>query len=100
MNAKTSIIGLTLEELSEKLTALGMEKFRAKQVWSWMYAKGATEFSQMSSIAKKSQTLLDEHFTLARPKIARALDSIDGTKKWLLEFDDGNKIESVFIPEE
>jgi 23S rRNA (adenine2503-C2)-methyltransferase len=97
---KTNLIGLSREELAEKLKAHGLEPFRAKQVWHWMYARGATDFAQMTTIAKKQQALLDEHFTLARPAIAKDLTSFDATRKWLLEFPDGNKVETVFIPEE
>ncbi|MFW0777791.1 MAG: 23S rRNA (adenine(2503)-C(2))-methyltransferase RlmN [Rickettsiales bacterium] len=100
MNDKTPIIGLTRDELTEQLTALGFEKFRAKQIWQWVYVKGATDFSQMTSINKKQQAQLAEHFTLARPGIDKDLTSFDGTRKWLLEFGDKNKIETVFIPEE
>jgi 23S rRNA (adenine2503-C2)-methyltransferase len=97
---KTHIVGLTKEELTEKLAALGFEKFRAKQIWQWVYVKGATDFSQMSSIAKKQQEQLAEHFSLERPGIDKDLTSFDGTRKWLLQFPDSNKIETVFIPEE
>jgi 23S rRNA (adenine2503-C2)-methyltransferase len=97
---KTHIIGLGKEELTTKLKEHGLEPFRAKQIWHWVYAKGATDFAQMTTIAKKQQTLLAEHFTLERPKIAKDLVSFDHTRKWLLEFPDGNKIETVFIPEE
>jgi 23S rRNA (adenine2503-C2)-methyltransferase len=98
--SKTNLIGFTREELTEKLIAIGLEKFRAKQIWHWMYVKGATDFAQMTTIAKKQQALLAEHFTVDRPKIAKDLTSFDTTRKWLLEFDDGNKVETVFIPEE
>jgi 23S rRNA (adenine2503-C2)-methyltransferase len=97
---KTPIIGLTRDELTEKLKALGLPGFRAKQIWHWIYTKGATDFSQMTTIAKDQHALLTEHFTLARPKIDKALTSFDSTRKWLLEFEDGNKVETVFIPEE
>ncbi len=100
MSEKTNLIGLTREELTEKLVAQGLEKFRAQQIWQWMYVKGATEFSQMTSIAKKQQQQLAEHFVIGRPGIAKELKSFDDTRKWLLEFKDGNKVEAVFIPEE
>ena len=96
----TYIVGLTREELAEKIKEIGLERFRADQIWQWVYVKGATDFSQMTSIARKQQEILAEHFTLARPKIAKDLKSFDNTRKWLLEFNDGNKVESVFIPEE
>lgn len=100
MTEKTEIIGLTREELTEELKEHGFEAFRAKQIWHWIYVKGVTEFSQMTTIAKKHHEMLAEYFSLTRPKISRALTSVDGTRKWLLEMPDNNKIEMVFIPEE
>ncbi|MDE3016097.1 MAG: 23S rRNA (adenine(2503)-C(2))-methyltransferase RlmN [Pseudomonadota bacterium] len=97
---KIDIIGLTRQELTEALRAVGVEPFRAGQLWHWIYTKGATGFEQMTTIAKKQQALLAEHFTIGRPGIAKALVSFDGTRKWLLEFTDGNKVETVFIPED
>lgn len=96
---KTNIIGLSRQELTDKLKELGFEAFRAKQIWHWVYVKGATSFDGMTTIAKDRHALLDAHFRLERPKIAQNLTSFDGTRKWLLEFPDGNKIETVFIPE-
>lgn len=100
MTGKTEIIGLSREELTQKLAEHGFEPFRTKQIWHWIYVKGVTDFAQMSSIAKKQQASLTEHFSITRPQIARALTSVDGTRKWLIEMSDGNKIETVFIPEE
>ncbi|NBX02514.1 MAG: 23S rRNA (adenine(2503)-C(2))-methyltransferase RlmN [Alphaproteobacteria bacterium] len=99
-HSKIHIIGLTREELTVELQKVGLEAFRTKQVWQWMYGRGATRFDQMSSIAKKQQQMLDEHFIIDRPKIDKDLLSFDGTRKWLLEFEDKNKVETVFIPEE
>src|SRR5262249_23317405 len=100
MTEKTNIIGLTRQELSEKLKEIGFEAFRAKQIWHWVYVKGATDFAQMTTIAKDRHALLAEHFTIDRPKVAKDLASFAGTRKWLVEFPDGNKVETVFIPEE
>jgi 23S rRNA (adenine2503-C2)-methyltransferase len=97
---KTQIIGLSRQELTDKLKEFGFEPFRTKQLWHWIYVKGATSFDQMTSIAKDSRAILEQHFTVDRPKAVRDLVSFDKTRKWLLEFPDGNKIETVFIPEE
>jgi 23S rRNA (adenine2503-C2)-methyltransferase len=97
---KIDIIGLTREELAEKLALYGIEAFRAKQIWHWLYVKGVSDFSQMTSIAKNQHSLLSEHFNINRPQVARALTSVDGTRKWLISMADSNKIEMVFIPEE
>ena len=99
-NGKTQIIGLTRQELADKLKPLGIEAFRAKQIWHWVYVKGVTDFAQMTTIAKPQQQMLAEHFTAARPVVAKDLTSFDGTRKWLVEFPDANKVEMVFIPEE
>ena len=96
---KTEIIGLTHDELAAKLKDLGLPAFRAKQLWHWIYTKGATDFMQMTTIAKDQQKLLAEHFTVGRAVISKDLTSFDGTRKWLLEFPDANRVEAVFIPE-
>jgi 23S rRNA (adenine2503-C2)-methyltransferase len=96
---KIHLVGLSREELTALFASHGFEPMRAKQVWQWMYAKGATEFSRMTSIAKEQQKKMDELFTIARPKVAREQVSVDTTRKWLVEFADGNKVETVFIPE-
>lgn len=97
---KINITGLSRAALEREVLGIGLEKFRAKQIWQWVYAKGVTDFAAMTTIAKKQQTQLAEHFTIGRPEVVRDLTSIDGTRKWLLSYGDGNKVESVFIPEE
>jgi 23S rRNA (adenine2503-C2)-methyltransferase len=97
---KQNIVGLDKEELTAAILEFGLEKFRAAQIWQWVYNKGVTEFSAMSNIAKPVQQKLDEAFEIRRPGINRNLTSFDGTRKWLLEFDDKQLVESVFIPEE
>ncbi len=95
-----SLVGMSRAEMSEALADIGAEKFRAKQVWQWVYHHGVRDFSAMSNIARPMQEKLAAHFTLARPKLDKDLQSFDGTRKWLLKFADGNKVEAVHIPEE
>ncbi len=99
MAAKTSLVGLTREQLTEALKPLGVEPFRTKQIWQWIYAKGATEFSAMTNIAKPVQEKLVQHFSLERAGISRNAVSFDDTQKWLLKFADKNEVETVFIPD-
>mgnify|MGYP003393223431 CR=1 FL=1 len=84
----------------EAFAALGLEKFRVKQVWSWVYHWGATDFGIMTNLAKPVRALLAEHFTIGRPRVSRDQQSEDGTRKWLLAMPDGQEIEAVHIPEE
>ena len=102
--ARESLIGLTRAELAARMAALGErpEKagMRAKQVWHWLYHRGVSDFEAMTSIDKGLRAALAERYHAARPEIARAQTSEDGTRKWLLRFDDGQEAETVYIPEE
>lgn len=99
-----SLIGLTREEVAEKLKEIGVPekqcKMRAQQIWHWMYFRGAKSFDEMSNISKDLRAKLIENFDVGRPEIVENLISKDGTRKWLMKFPDGQEVETVFIPEE
>jgi 23S rRNA (adenine2503-C2)-methyltransferase len=99
MAALPNLVGLSRAQLKEKITALGIEGFRANQLWQGIYTKGATDFSEISTIKKETQQLLAKHFTMARAGVSRNAVSFDQTQKWLLKFADGNEVETVFIPD-
>ena len=84
----------------DELALLGEKAFRAKQLWQWIYFRGETDFDKMSNLSKDLRAKLKEKYTLNRPKIVAEQISNDKTHKWLLEFDDGERIETVYIPEE
>ena len=95
-----NIIGLSREEIGDRFLSLGLQKFRSGQVWHWLYHKGATSFEEMTTLSKKVRAQLGQTFSIKRPTVSEKQTSIDGTIKWLLEFEDGAKAETVFIPEE
>ncbi len=101
---KRDILGLSRDELRQALMAAGVAEkqagMRARQVWHWVYHRGLTEFAGMANISKDVRALLEAHFTISRPHIADAQYSEDGTRKWLLRFDDGEEAECVYIPDE
>ncbi len=97
---RTNLVGLSRDELCAVLAEVGLPKFRAKQLWHWMYYRGETDFFKMSSIAKTMQPQLAEQFVVERPGIVREQTSSDSSRKWLFGFPDGNEVETVFIPEE
>ena len=99
-DGRVNLIGLSRAELGGALAELGLPAFRAKQVWHWIYHRGATSFEAMTTLARPLRGELAARFSLARPAIAQQLDSPDATRKWLLAFADGNQAETVFIPEE
>lgn len=94
------LIGLSFDELKIELqTQLGIEAYRARQIWEWLYRAGKTSFDSMSNLPKSVRTTLSERYTVERPLISMEQCSIDGTQKWLLQFEDKNEVETVFIPE-
>jgi 23S rRNA (adenine2503-C2)-methyltransferase len=97
---RRNLIGLSRAELAAEIAEIGAEPFRARQLWHWIYHRGATDFTQMTSLAKAFRDRLALDFALARPAVSNALASQDGTRKWLLRFADGQEVETVHIPEE
>jgi 23S rRNA (adenine2503-C2)-methyltransferase len=95
----TDIIGLTREEIAEQLIDCGVEPRFASTLWNWVYVRGATDFSQLRSLSKSRRDALARHFSIGRPSVVRDLLSLDATRKWLLEFSDSHRVETVLIPE-
>ncbi len=75
-------------------------KLRSKQVYHWLYHRGVTDFSLMTDLSKSMQPWMAERFVVGRPEVVEAQHSSDGTRKWLLQTDDGHDYEMVFIPDE
>ena len=97
---KKDVFGLSLEALQDLLGTYGFKKFRAKQVFEWIYKKSVFEFSKMKNISKDDINLLKENFTIlpANIKILREQISSDKlTRKVLIELPDGNSIETVLM---
>jgi 23S rRNA (adenine2503-C2)-methyltransferase len=99
-DAKRTLVGLSREELTALMQEIGEPAFRARQLWHWIYHRGETEFEKMTSLAKPFRAALAERFEVGRPAVSVDRESIDGTRKWLLKFQDGQEAEAVHIPEE
>lgn len=94
------IFGLTIENLQELFVAVGMKKFRAKQVFQWLYQKSVFDFEAMHNLSKADIALLEENFCVLPRKIQilREQNSNDGmTSKLLLGLPDGNSVETVLM---
>lgn len=94
---KPSIYGLTFEQLTSWLVERGQKKFRAKQVWDWLYKKRVTEFAAMKNLNKDCQLLLEENFLIETLEEEIKQESKDGTIKFLFKLQDGNLIETVLM---
>ena len=99
-DGRKSLIGLSREELGAEVAAAGLEPFRAKQIWHWLYNRGVTSFEDMTTLAKPIRARLAENFAIDRAAVVREQASEDGTQKWLLRMADGQEVEAVHIPEE
>jgi 23S rRNA (adenine2503-C2)-methyltransferase len=98
--ARKDLVGLSRDELAAEMAAMGAEPFRMRQLWHWIYNRGVTDIAAMTTLSKSFRAELAERYVVGRPAAAQALISIDGTRKWLIRFADGQEVECVHIPEE
>jgi 23S rRNA (adenine2503-C2)-methyltransferase len=98
-HGKVNLLGLSQVALEAEITDLGLPKFRAGQLWRWVWRHGLTNFAEMSDLGKPVREQLTELFSADRPAVSRRLQSVDGTIKWLLRFADGKEAEAVYIPD-
>ena len=102
-DGRVELVGRTRDDIRSALAAAGLDdrqaKLRAKQIWHQIYNRGATDFAAMSDIAKPHRLWLSERFRIGRPRVEVEQVSTDGTRKWLLQTDDGHDYEMVFIPD-
>lgn len=97
MNTKP-LKAYSLDELSEILTALGQPSFRARQILEWVYLSKASSYEEMSNLPKELRATLSDLLPLHLPQIINRQVSKDGTRKYVLEFYDGARAETVAIP--
>ena len=95
---KKDIKSLTLCELKNDITAMGEKAFRAEQIYEWMHVKLVRDFDQMTNVSKELREKCKERYRFTSLKEIRTQEStIDGTKKFLFELEDGNTVESVWM---
>lgn len=100
---KISLVGLSQDQLAQYLRDANIPerqvKMRVRQLWSWIYQHGRTDFDTMSNLSKDFRTLMKNKFTLQRPEIVTRQISNDGTRKYLIRISGGHEVEMVYIPE-
>jgi 23S rRNA (adenine2503-C2)-methyltransferase len=90
---------MDIAELEAALDAEGHPRFHARQIFSWIYAKGVTDFEKMTDLSRSLRADLAARVRIATPGVLARETSSDGTVKFLLELEDRRRIESVFIPD-
>ncbi len=99
-NKTVNLLDFDLEGLTVFCEGLGEKAFRAKQLYRWIHQKGASDFTQMSDLAKSLREKLITKAHVSPLKVLTEQKSSDGTIKWLFDVGNGDAVEAVFIPED
>ena len=86
-----------LKDLEEEFEKIGEKKYRAGQVFHWLYVEKVKSFDEMTNLSLSLREKLKENYTMCNYKIIRKQESLDGTKKYLFDVLDGNAIETVLM---
>ena len=95
----TNLLDFDLDGLAAFCQQLGEKRFRATQLFRWIHQRGATDFGQMTDLAKSLREKLAGVASVQGPRVVSQHESADGTIKWLFDVGNGDVIETVFIPE-
>ena len=87
----------TFSELQEELENIGEKKFRAEQIYKWIYEEKVKTFEEMTNLSKELREKLNKEYTICNFNILNKQESKDGTKKYLFDVLDGNAIETVLM---
>lgn len=96
----TNLLNFDLQGLVAYCEGLGEKRFRATQLFRWIHQRGASDFDQMTDLAKSLREKLKIQAVIEGLPVITQHESQDGTIKWLFDVGDGNAVESVFIPED
>jgi len=97
---RTDLKGMTIPELEAFLAPRGKERYRARQLYRWVYRKFVNDFGMMTDLSVGFRSLLSSSCRISAPSAERIEVSADGTEKYLFRLEDGEAVESVLIPEE
>ncbi len=93
-----NLLDLDPDGLRSFFKDIGEKPFRADQVMKWVHHSGINDFSQMTNLSKALRSKLEKSAVIQAPKVISKKFSKDGTRKWVLEIDKNNYVETVFIP--
>lgn len=98
-DGKVDLLGLDAQGLADFFASIGEKTFRSTQVMKWIHQFGVSDFDEMTNLSKVLREKLKQTAVIRTPKVIAEQKSEDGTIKWLLEVDNKNSVEVVFIPE-
>jgi 23S rRNA (adenine2503-C2)-methyltransferase len=94
-----NLLDFDRQGLGDLLSTLGEPVFRSTQIVKWIHQQGITDYAAMTNLSKSLRQRLQDSTEIKLPEVAWEKTSLDGTCKWLLRLQDGNCIETVYIPE-
>lgn len=97
---KINLLNFDRKGMEAFFIEIGEKPFRATQLLKWIYQEDVTDFDLMTNLSKSLRGYLKENCTITAPEIVVEQNASDGTRKWLLQMSCGNRVETVFIPEE
>lgn len=97
--AKHNLLGMPRDELEAFVAQLGFKPFHARQIMKWIYRRGVADFDAMTDLSLKLRAALAQTAEIVEPEVSTSQASRDGTRKWLLRMGEGQRVETVYIPE-
>ena len=97
---KINLLGLTRPEMESLFIDLGAKAFHGRNVLKWIHKHGVSDFDAMTDVPQRLRDLLRDKARVAPPRVVLNQPASDGTTKWVLELEDGQHIETVYIPED
>ncbi|MES9941090.1 MAG: 23S rRNA (adenine(2503)-C(2))-methyltransferase RlmN [Candidatus Thiodiazotropha sp. 6PLUC2] len=98
-STKINLLNLDLKEMEALFLEFGSKAFHGRNVFKWIHKHGITDFDAMTDISKRLREQLHQSAEVKIPNLAMEQPALDGTRKWLLELEDGQRIETVYIPD-
>lgn len=98
-NQRINLLDFDRKGLESFFVGIGEKPFRATQLLKWIYQVGVDDFESMTNMSKALRGYLREHCTIKTPEIVVEQVAGDGTRKWVMQMDCRNRVETVFIPE-
>lgn len=97
---KVNLLAFDRKGMEEYFRSIGEKPFRAVQILQWIHQRGVSDFADMTNLSKTLRARLMEQCEIRAPEIVVDRRAADGTRKWVLQVDAANRVETVFIPEE
>jgi len=98
--SKVNLLDFDRKGMEAFFVSMGEKPFRATQILKWLYHEQVVDFDEMTNLSKALRVNLKEHCTIEAPEIITEQIASDGTRKWVIQMDCDNRVETVFIPEE